>query len=237
MHDPADAPTVLLADDEPLAREAVRLALEPLGVRVVAEVGDGPAAVRAVHEHQPDLLFLDIEMPGCGGFEVLRRLDQETSPEVVFVTAFDHHAVQAFEAAATDYVLKPFSDARLQNAARRALGRKAPAAARSRYPARFAIRSRRRIYFVATESIETVHASGNYVSLSAEGSTHLIRSPLSAFEHRLDPTTFARVHRSSIVNLDYVSEVRMLSSGDYLIAMKSGETVRMSRRYRDRVIR
>lgn len=229
--------TALVVDDEPLARDAIRLAIEPMGVRVVAEAGDGPSAVEAIVAHQPDLLFLDVEMPGWSGFDVLERLERRANPSVVFVTAYGDHALDAFDAAATDYVVKPFSDARLQRAARRALARRARSGPDPSYPPRFAIRTRRKIYFVATETIDFVEAAGNYVALNAGGRSHLIRSPLTAFERRLDPAVFARVHRSAIVNLNRVAEVRPLASGDFTIVMQSGETVRMSRRFRERILR
>ncbi|MEM7415628.1 MAG: LytTR family DNA-binding domain-containing protein [Gemmatimonadota bacterium] len=237
MPDLTATPTALVVDDEPLARDAIRLAIEPMGVRVVAEAGDGPSAVEAIVAHQPDLVFLDVEMPGWSGFEVLHRVERQANPSVVFVTAYGEHAVEAFDAAATDYVVKPFSDARLQRAARRALARRTRQGPDPAYPPRFAIRTRRKIYFVATESIDFVEAAGNYVSLNTGDRSHLIRSPLTAFERRLDPGVFARVHRSAIVNLDRVAEVRPLASGDFTIVMQSGATVRMSRRFRERILR
>ena len=239
-----DALRVLIVDDEPLARDAVRLCLDPLpGFEVVGEVSGGEEAVDAIREGRPDIVFLDVRMPEVDGFEVLRRVGRREDLAVVFVTAFGDHAVQAFESDAVDYVVKPFSDDRLIRSARRAARRLAvPPASRGadepslEYAARFTIRTRRRIYFVPSTTIGFVTSSGNYVTLHAGGREHLLRMTMVEMERRLDPSVFARVHRSTIVNLNRVVEVRPLPSGDYEVVLTTGTILRMSRRYRERVL-
>ena len=243
-----DSMRVLIVDDEPLARDAVRLCLDPLpGFEVVAEASGGEEAVAAIERERPDIVFLDVRMPEVDGFEVLRRIGEGGDVAVIFVTAFGDHAIQAFESEAVDYVVKPFSDDRLIRSARRAARRRSQSLTRtlpdapsanggSLYPTRFTIRTRRRIYFVSSAKIDFVSSSGNYVSLHAGGREHLIRMTMGDMERKLDPSVFARVHRSRIVNLDRVSEVRPLPSGDFDIVLTTGATVRMSRRYRERVL-
>ncbi len=256
---------ILIVDDEPLARHAVRHALDAEeDVRVVAECGTGEEALAAIREHVPDLVFLDIQMPGLGGFDVLDRLG-EAAPEIVFVTAHDEHALRAFEVHAVDYLLKPFSDGRFRETMRRArertaapsperggrlrrllrrlaLAEVAPEAEagdgpRGLFATRFTVRDDDRIRFVRTRDVDWFEADGNYVILHVGERTHRVRATLTGVEGQLDPAAFVRVHRSAIVNLDAVREVEPWFGGDYIAVMRTGDQVKVSRTYRDSLLR
>lgn len=256
---------VLIVDDEPLARRTVRDALGgEEDVDIVAECGTGEDALSAIREHLPDLVFLDIRMPGLGGFEVLERLD-EISPEIVFVTAHDEHALRAFDVHAVDYLLKPFSNGRFRETMRRARERTtAPGPERvgrlrrllrrlalsasvdgasdvehllDGYASRFTVRERDRVRFVRTRDVHWFEADGNYVVLHVGEDAHRIRTTLVGMEAQLDPTSFVRVHRSAIVNLDAVREVQPWFGGDYVAIMETGDHVKVSRTYRDSLLR
>lgn len=238
----APAARVLIVDDEPLARRAVRSVIEPLPeVAAVEECGSGTEAVEAVRANPPEVMFLDIRMPDLDGFEVLEALDADHRPSVVFITAYDQHAVRAFDEQAVDYVLKPFSDERLIQATHRALehGLEPPRARTSEgldhHARRFVVKTRRRIYFVPLEEVDFIRASGNYAVVVAGGREHLVRTSMLRLERDLDPARFCRIHRSTIVNLDRVRELRPESSGDCVVVMKDDQRVRMSRRYRSRL--
>lgn len=251
----------LVVDDEPLARDNVRLALEKeLDIEVIAECPDGEAAIEAIRELEPDIVFLDVQMPGIGGFGVVEEIGPEEMPAVVFVTAFDEHALRAFEVHALDYVLKPFDDERFGDAvdhARRTLRARrdeesfrrglsallndvqggSPEGGRSRFASRLMVRLRDRIHFVRTEEVDWFEAAGNYVRLHVADRSHLIRSTMSAVEERLDPQQFVRIHRSTIVNVDRIREIQPWAGGDYLAILKSGQQLRISRGYRDALLK
>jgi len=236
----------LIVDDEPLARDCVRIALrdEPL-VEVVGECGDGATAVEAIGELRPDVVFLDVQMPEVGGFEVVEEVGAARMPLVVFVTAFDRYAVRAFEAHALDYVLKPFENARLLEALRRARRRLAErragdlarrlAALLDGRPARedpvrqFAVRENDRIHFLPAAQVDWIEADGNYVVLHAGPKRHRLRLTLGSLARRMDPARFVQVHRSAIVNLDKVREVQAWFGGDYIAILTTGEQLRVSR--------
>jgi two-component system, LytTR family, response regulator len=239
-------------DDEPLARERVRalLAAED-GVDVVAECGDGAAAVSTVAEQRPDLLILDIQMPEMDGFEVLDALEPDTLPAVVFVTAYDEYALRAFDVHAVDYVLKPIDPGRFHTALERArerLNTGAAAlghatlrrllddlrAARPR-PVRFVVRSGDRLGFVRADEVDWVESGGNYVKLHAGGRTHLMRGTLKAVEARLDHESFVQIHRSLIVNLDRVASLEPYFHGEYVVTMKDGSKLTSSRSHSARL--
>lgn len=251
----------LVVDDEPLARDNVRLALEKeLDVEVIAECPDGEAAIEAIRELEPDIVFLDVQMPGLTGFDVVEEIGPEEMPAVVFVTAFDEHALRAFEVHALDYVLKPFDDERFGDAvdhARRTLRARrdeesfrrglsallndvqggSSEGGRSRFASRLMVRLRDRIHFVRTEDVDWFEAAGNYVRLHVADRSHLIRSTMSAIEERLDPQQFVRIHRSTIVNVDRIKEIQPWAGGDYLAILKSGQQLRISRGYRDALLK
>lgn len=242
----------LIVDDEPLAREGLRRLLdEDEDVVCVAECGDGPAAVQTVREERPDLLFLDVQMPEMDGFEVLRSLDESTLPLVIFVTAFEEHAIHAFEVHALDYLLKPFDTQRFREAVARAkdeIRSRGKEATISRIlgmlgtlrPAhqgtdRIMLKSGGRITFLRVEEIEWVEAQGDYVCLHTTGKKHLLREKISALEEQLSPDRFLRIHRSTIVNVNRIKEMQPLYHGDYAVLLHDGTRLTLSRSFRDRV--
>lgn len=243
----------VIVDDEPLARDKLRafLARHP-GFELVGEAGDGLSASRLIEGERPDLVLLDIQMPEMDGFEVLAAVDTEPVPYIIFITAYDHYAIQAFEVGAIDYLLKPVAPDRFDQAlgrARhqldrgagdladrlaRALEQVAPARPRVE---RFLVKDQGRSRFVAAGEVEWIEAAGNYLKLHTPGGTHLVRATMKEIESRLDPARFARVHRTSIVNVDRIQYLEPWSHGDQLMVMKSGEKLMLSRRYRDRLPR
>ncbi len=250
---------LLVADDEPMARQRVRRILEAeTETVIVGEASDGSEAVQLIRQHDPDVVFLDIRMPRMNGFEVIERIGPGRMPLVVFITAYDDHAVDAFEVNAVDYVLKPFDPNRLRAALGRARsrlseendaerGRRVSALLRdleeraaggtpADRPDRIAVKSRGRISFVRVEDIDWVEAAGNYVRLHVGDDTRLIRQTLTAIEERLDPNRFVRIHRSHLVNLDRVVEMRHWSSGEYVVELRDGTELKLSRTYRDRIL-
>jgi two-component system LytT family response regulator len=239
----------LIVDDERLARQKVRRLLTEEGdIDVVGECASGGEAVDALRRDKPDLVFLDIQMPGLSGFDVLRMVGVEKMCQVVFVTAHDDFAVQAFEVGALDYLLKPFDAARLKETLSRVrrlghdgLPEKLAALLRQleskeSYVTRLLVKTAGRMSFVRVEEVDWIEAADNYLRLHAGRDEHLIRDTMAAIEARLDPRRFVRAHRSAIVNLDAVSEVRALFHGDYEVLLKTGATVSVGRNYRDRFI-
>lgn len=243
----------LIVDDEPLAREGLRRLLDEDGdIECVAECGDGPSAVQAIREKLPDLLFLDVQMPEMNGFEVLRLLDRARLPLVIFVTAYEEHAIHAFEVHALDYLLKPLEPQRLQEALVRAkaeiqsqgkvavIGRMLSmlGTLRSSRPPgadRIMLKSAGRITFLPVEEIMWVEAQGDYVCLHTPGKKHLLRERISALEEQLSPDLFVRIHRSTIVNVNRVKEMQPLYHGDYAVLLQDGTRLTLSRSFRDRV--
>lgn len=256
--------TALVADDEALARRRIVELLEGRdSIRIVGECASGPATLDAVRELAPDLLFLDVQMPGLDGFEVLARLEPEERPIVVFSTAYDEYAIQAFEVNAVDYLLKPYADERFDESVRRAeqslrrgreeraserlrdlLDRVAPdfdentkpSSRAGRYLDRFAIRVRDRWVVARASAVDWIEASGDYVTLHVGDKTYLLRSTMSSLEARLNPRYFLRIHRSTIVRLDCVRSVEAGEHGDYTVLLEGGRKLRVSRGYRDAVL-
>jgi two-component system LytT family response regulator len=229
----------LVVDDELLAREGLRLELDrETDISVVAEAIDGPDAVEAINRLGPDLVFLDIQIPGFDGFEVLRRIEPARMPVVVFVTAFDNYAVRAFDERAIDYLLKPINGQRLQTAVDRAreVLQSVPRAVPALYYQRFTIREFNRFVIVKATDVDWFEAAANYVELHVGNRTHLLRDTLTDLEHRLDPAQFIRIHRSTIVNLARVTDIRPTSRGDFTVILSTGKELRLSRVYRDGVI-
>ena len=275
----------VLVDDEPLAREGlrVRLAREE-DVEIVGEAGDGPSAVEAILSLRPDLVFLDVQIPGFDGFDVVARTASTYLPTIVFVTAYDRYALRAFEVHALDYLLKPIAHRRFQEALRRArreLDRRvresaatgdgegdageaesltavadrlrrllddretaggdssvrAPAAPDGpRYALRFTVRDGERYVLVRVADVDWAEASANYVRLHVGPKTYQMRTTMSELERQLDPAQFTRIHRSAMVNLDRIREIRPEWHGEYEVALVTGTTLRLSRGYRDRLL-
>lgn len=244
----------LIIDDEPLARMRIRdlLASDPR-VEVVGEARHGREAVAAIRHKKPGLVFLDVQMPGLDGFEVVREVGAERMPHIIFVTAYDQYALQAFEVHALDYLLKPFDEERFRTALDRALryipleDRADEMAAKlkellhstksgvpSSYPDRFLVKSRGRIQFLRPGDVEWAEAAGNYVILHSGREEHVLRETMKDFERKLDPRLFIRIHRSSIVNLDAVRELQPLFHGEYAVLLKSGGRLTLSRTYRQK---
>jgi two-component system LytT family response regulator len=245
---------VLIVDDEAPARRKIRAHLaETAGVEVAGEAASGPEAVASIRALRPDLVFLDVQMPGMNGFEVLEAVGADAMPAVVFVTAYDEFAVDAFEVQAVDYLMKPFHAERFRQALSRALeriSRREPSGESlsrlieelvkktPRDTQRLLVRDGERIWFVPLREVVRLSAEGNYVQVhTARGQRHLLRETLAGLEARLDPERFARIHRSEIVNVDFVAEVLPAFHGDYTVRLKNGEEVRLSRRYQDRLLR
>jgi len=236
---------VIIADDEPLARERVRslLAGEP-DVEIIAECANGKQTLESTRRSRPDLLFLDVQMPGLTGFEVLEALEPEKLPVVIFTTAHDQHAIQAFEVNALDYLLKPFTETRFKRALQRAreqLRNAGHAQADPRLPAllnhlhattpgagRILVRSPERIVFLKPDEIDHVEAAGNYVVLHVGKERHIVRETTAAMESRLAPAGFMRISRSLIVNLARIREVQPVAPGQYSVLLKNGTRLDMT---------
>jgi two-component system, LytTR family, response regulator len=243
---------VLIVDDEPLARGVLREMLQSdPEVVIVGECGNGKEAVAAIKELNPDLLFLDIQMPEMGGFEVLDALEEGQAPHLVFVTAYDQYAVKAFEVHALDYILKPFDRERFDVSWQRAkaqvlrernggveqkiLSLLEDLKAGTKYLERLVIKSSGRIYFLETNEIDWIQAEGNYVSVHTGKKSHLLRETISSLENQLDPKKFLRIHRSAIVRIDRIKELQPWFHGEYHVVLNDGTQLTLSRNYRDRL--
>ncbi len=270
----------VLVDDEPLAREGLRVRLgREDDIEIVGEADDGQSAVDAILSLRPDLVFLDVQMPGFDGFEVVSRIASTHLPTIVFVTAYDRYALRAFEVHALDYVLKPIAHRRFQEALRRARheltrrerdavppveangardddslaavadrlrrllderesGSGSPVVATDgpRYALRFTVRDGERYVLVRAADVDWAEASANYVRLHVGPRTYQMRTTMSDLERQLDPAQFTRIHRSAIVNLDRIREIRPEWHGEYEVALTTGTTLRLSRGYRDRLL-
>ena len=238
---------VLIIDDEPPARRGIALRLKRHSdVEVVGESGDGVEALKDILKLAPDLIFLDVQMPGMNGFDVLRALPEDRMPHVVFLTVFEEHALHAFEVHALDYLLKPIDDQRftaMMEYVRRRLHSASSHAADQRIKAlldqpllfsdsSFAIRTGLRIKIVSQEDVLWISAAGDYVELHARtGAVHLLRETMSALEARLDPAKFIRIHRSRIVRRDQITELISQDDGEYVIKLLDGSEHRCSRTY------
>ena len=244
---------VLIVDDERLARDGVRaLAEAEPDVTVVGECGDGKSAVAALKRGKVDVLLLDIQMPGMDGFEVLRAIPETQLPVVIFLTAFDKHALKAFDAQALDYVVKPFSDARFRKAMDRArtqvhqrrmgnvtenlatLVASLRHGSQPNYLARIPVRSVGKVAYVRVDDIAWIGAADYYAELhTVDGKTHLVRETMQQLEERLEPARFTRVHRSAIVNLEHVSEIRTDSAERHFVVLKDRTRLPLGRSRRE----
>jgi two-component system LytT family response regulator len=227
----------LIVDDEPLARSNLTVLLRPDSeVEIVGECGSGKEALAAIRGEKPDLVFLDVQMPECDGFDVLEMLGSDLTPAIVFVTAYDQYALQAFEAGALDYILKPFDNARFERALVRAKERIARGRNRSKdVPGkldRLAIKSVGQVLFVKVSEIDWIEAADYYACLHVGGKSHLLRRSMAELEQELDPNLFARIHRSTIVNLNRVRGLKLGEDGEYEVLLENGARLRLSQRYR-----
>ena len=254
--------TAVIVDDEPLARQKLRrLVSADKRISIVAEAANGDEAINAIRDHAPGVVFLDIEMPGANGFDVINEVSAESMPAVVFVTAFDQYAIEAFRVHAVDYLLKPLdphlvasvldriAERHEQRAAVRwstqlralldSVGVSPPNALppATRYVDRFAVRTKGRMFFVRTEALDWIEAADNYIRLHSGGQSHILRERISNIEQRLDPEQFLRIHRSTIVNVDSIRELQPWTSGEMVVLMNDGARLKLSRSYRDRLVR
>lgn len=231
---------VLIVDDEPLARAGVRARLDGHSdISVIGECGDGASALECLQTQSPDLIFIDVEMPGLSGLDVLEALSPEQRPLTVLLTAYEQFALRAFELRALDYLLKPVDDERFADALERARDTLAlrrgelSGAPAPRHATRFEVRLGHRLRLVQASEIDWVEAQGDYAGLHANGQILLLRESLQRLASRLDPAQFVRVHRSTIVRLDRVTEMQALSNRDLLLRLRDGTVLRASRTYVD----
>ncbi len=225
----------LIVDDEPLARSNLRVLLgQDTDIVSIQECGSGAEAVKQIQAERPDLVFLDVQMPECSGFEVLKRLEaDEPLPVIVFVTAYDEYALRAFDAGALDYLLKPFDDARFQLAMQRAKQQLAVKESLATPEAsRLMVRSAGQVVYVPIPDIDWVEAADYYVCLHVGDKSHLLRKSMAELEQELDPRMFCRIHRSTIVNLRNVSTLEIDAAGEYEVILAGGHKLRLSRRFR-----
>jgi two-component system LytT family response regulator len=223
----------VVVDDEPLARSSLKVLLrrDP-EIELVSECGSGMEALREIRGKKPELVFLDVQMPECDGFDVLEQLGKDLPPALVFVTAYDQYALRAFEAGALDYLLKPFDNARFGRALERAKERIALGKDASRKIERLAIKNAGEILFLRIAEIDWIEAADYYVCVHAGAKTHLLRRRMNEVEEELEPGAFCRIHRSTIVNLERVRRLEVSEEGGTDVVLSDGTRLRLSRRYR-----
>ena len=238
----------LIVDDEPLARDRIReLLKEHPEVEVTGEARNGQEAIASITNHNPDLIFLDVQMPDLDGFDVLQNLNVKQLPLIIFVTAYDQHALRAFDVHAVDYLTKPFDRKRFAEAIEQVKvfmkGAKQPDTAQilnmlqelragSRFLERFAIKNGETVFFVRAEDVDAIEAQGNYVRLNLAGSSHLLRDTLNNIESQINPRMFVRIHRRTIVNIDRIKELQTWARGEYRVVLSTGAHYTLSRGYR-----
>ena len=242
----------MVVDDEAMARErVVSMLKQEQDIELIGECSDGQQAVNAIAAQQPDLVFLDVQMPACDGFRVIEQVGPEKMPAVVFVTAYDEYAVRAFEVHALDYLLKPFGKERFQQALQHArthverrragdLGKRLMALVQDIKPEpqrldRLVVKSAGRVFFLKTDDIVWIEAAGNYVRLHLAEDSHLFRETMNGIEARLDPRRFVRIHRSRIVNSDRIKELQPWFNGEYVVVLQNGTRLTLSRGYREKL--
>lgn len=243
----------LIVDDEPLARDRVKRFLrDEHDISIIGECGNGREAVAAIKEHKPDLVFLDIQMPEKNGFDVVKSLSDKNMPSVIFVTAYDQYALQAFDVHALDYLLKPFNRERLHKAVSHArdqietrrMGNLderlasliADLRTEKKYLERLVVKSVGRVFFLKVDEIDWIEAAGNYVKLHTGREAHMIRETMNGIEAKLDPEKFLRIHRSTVVHIDRIKELHPMFSGDYAVILRNGTELALSRNYRERLL-
>ena len=250
---------VLIIDDEKPARQKIRSYLkEEETIRTISEAANGIEAVQLIREKQPGIVFLDIQMPGMNGFEVIETVGVEHMPVVVFVTAYDQYAIDAFEVQAVDYLLKPYHQERFKKSFNRALdqvqqARQAQSSPvhdstavmkklleeinkEKKYLQRIMVKKGPRYFFVKTADIRYISAEEKYIKLHSQEESYLVRDALGRIQQRLDPEKFVRIHRSYIVNLEFIKEVQPWSHGDYVVILEDGTRLSLSRRFSERLL-
>jgi two-component system LytT family response regulator len=250
----------IIVDDEPTARRGVRLLLErDHGVDIVGEAAGGAEAAELIRREKPDLAFMDVQMPGCDGFEALTKIEPEATPAVVFVTAYDEHALRAFEVNAVDYLLKPYDDLRFSAALQRAkdeVRRRQADSVNARLTQlldylqanggangkkdenpgeRILVKSSGEIFFLKAEEVDWIEAEGDYMKFHVAGRAHLMRETMARLESRLDPKRFIRIHRSTIVNIDRLRKLSPSFAGEYAVILHDGTKLKLSRGYHERI--
>ncbi len=242
---------ILIVDDEQPARKKIRAFLkEETGIAAIFEATNGVEAAKFIREIEPDVVLLDIQMPGMTGIEVIEAIGAENMPAVIFVTAYDQYALAAFEVHAVDYLLKPFDQDRFHKSFRHAVEQVhqksehtiilqrllAEINKEQKYLHRILVNSGTRYFFVKIGDLQFISAEEKYVKLHTEKGGYLLRETMNEMEQRLDPTKFARIHRSHLVNVDYIQEIQPGSHGDCLAILKNGVKLTVSRRYRERLL-
>lgn len=226
----------LIVDDEPLARRSLTILLgDDPDIGSITECSGGAEAIGIIRQSKPDLVFLDVQMPECGGFDVLEALGVDVPHTLIFVTAFDEYALRAFEVGALDYLLKPFNDERFHSVLARAKEKIARYDVQGRSAGRFIVKSPGQILFVDVADIDWVEAAGYYACVHVGDATHVIRRSLAELEQELGPDRFIRIHRSAVVNVDRMRAIELRSSGDYEVVLENGRRLRLSRRCRKQV--
>ena len=244
----------LIVDDESLARERIkRLLAAERDLELVGECAGGHEAVAAIQAHKPDLVFLDIQIPELDGFGVLKAVGVAEMPAVIFVTAYDRYALQAFDVNALDYLLKPYNRERFRKAVERARAHLSNGAKGElnerllsllenfkteppRHLERLMIKSAGRVFFLRAEELDWIEAEGNYLRVHAGRESHLIRETMNRLASKLDPDKFLRIHRSTLVNIERIKELQPLFSGDYAVILRDGKQLTLSRSYRDKLL-
>jgi two-component system LytT family response regulator len=223
----------LIVDDEPLARSNLKVLLgRDAEVELVGECGSGAGALEEIRKKKPDVVFLDVQMPECDGFDVLEQLGGELPAALVFVTAYDQYALRAFEAGALDYLLKPFDNARFERALTRAKERIARGKDAPRKMERLAVKNAGEVLFLKIAEIDWIEAADYYVCLHVGAKSHLLRRSMAEVEREMEPAAFCRIHRSAIVNLERVRRLESGEDGGAEVVLSTGARLRLSRRYR-----
>ncbi|HEY9404281.1 MAG TPA: LytTR family DNA-binding domain-containing protein [Pyrinomonadaceae bacterium] len=244
----------LIVDDEPLARERIkRFLASERDLELVGECAEGREAVAAIRTLKPDLVFLDIQIPELDGFGVVKAVGVAEMPAVIFVTAYDRYALQAFDVSALDYLLKPYNRERFRKAVERARAQLSNGAKgelnerllsllenfkteQPRHLERLMIKSAGRVFFVRAEELDWIEAEGNYLRVHVGRESHLVRETMNRLASKLDPDKFLRIHRSTLVNIERIKELQPLFSGDYVVILRDGKQLTLSRSYRDKML-
>jgi two-component system LytT family response regulator len=244
----------LIIDDEPLARERLkRFLADERDLELVGECAEGHEAVAAIRALRPDLVFLDIQMPELDGFGVLKSIGVAEMPAVIFVTAYDRYALQAFDVNALDYLLKPYNRERFHKAVERARAQLSNGAKGElnerllsllenfksespRHLERLMIKASGRVFFLRTQELDWIEAEGNYLRVHVGRESHLLRETMNRLASKLDPDKFLRIHRSTLVNIERIKELQPLFSGDYVVILRDGKQLTLSRSYRDKLL-